>query len=40
MKELNHRQIARELGISRDMARLWRHRSLEMEQKKTAVVEC
>ncbi|MEO1148394.1 MAG: helix-turn-helix domain-containing protein [Cyanobacteria bacterium J06638_22] len=25
----NHREIARELNISRDMARLWRHRWLE-----------
>jgi putative transposase len=36
---LNHRQIARELGISRDMARLWRNRWLELEQKQSSVVE-
>lgn len=36
---LNHRQIARELGISRDMARLWRNRWLEMEEKKLPGVE-
>ncbi|NJN23150.1 MAG: helix-turn-helix domain-containing protein [Acaryochloridaceae cyanobacterium RL_2_7] len=28
---LNHREIARELGISRDTARHWRHRWLESE---------
>lgn len=26
----NHQEIARELGISRDMARLWRNRWLEL----------
>ncbi|MDJ0900263.1 MAG: helix-turn-helix domain-containing protein [Xenococcus sp. MO_188.B8] len=29
----NHRQIARELGVSREMARLWRERWLELKQK-------
>jgi putative transposase len=36
---LNHREIARELGISRDMARLWRNRWLELSQKEIPVVE-
>jgi putative transposase len=36
---LNHRQIARELGITRDMARLWRNRWLELSQKELSVVE-
>lgn len=36
---LNHREIARELGISRDMARLWRNRWLELSQKDLPVVE-
>lgn len=35
----NHQEIARELQISRDMARLWRERWLEMSQKDGAVVE-
>jgi putative transposase len=35
----NHRGIARELNISRDMARLWRNRWLELSQKDTPVVE-
>jgi len=35
----NHREIARELNISRDMARLWRNRWLELSQKHTPVVE-
>jgi len=35
----NHQEIACELGISRDMARLWRNRWLEMSQKELAVVE-
>ena len=36
---LNHRQIARELEITRDMARLWRNRWLELSQKDMSVVE-
>jgi putative transposase len=36
---LNHRAIARELGISRDMARLWRNRWLELSQKDLPMVE-
>lgn len=36
---LNHRQIALELDISRDTARLWRNRWLELEEKKTPAVE-
>lgn len=36
---LNHRDIARELNISRDMARLWRNRWLEVSQKDSPVVE-
>lgn len=36
---LNHREIARELTISRDMARLWRNRWLELSQKDIPVVE-
>lgn len=35
----NHREIARELNISRDMARLWRNRWLDLSEKDTAVVE-
>lgn len=35
----NHQEIARELGISRDMARLWRNRWLELSQKEVPVVE-
>lgn len=35
----NHREIARELNISRDMARLWRERWLMLSQKDVAVVE-
>ncbi len=35
----NHRAIARELNISRDMARLWRNRWLELSVKNTPVVE-
>jgi len=31
----NHRAIARELNISRDMARLWRNRWLELSVKNT-----
>lgn len=34
----NHQEIARELRISRDMARLWRNRWLELSQKDVAVV--
>lgn len=36
---LNHRDIARELNISRDMARLWRNRWLELSHKNIAVLE-
>lgn len=36
---LNHREIARELNISRDMARLWRNRWLELSVKHMPVVE-
>jgi putative transposase len=35
----NHREIARELQISRDMARLWRERWLNLSEKEIAVVE-
>lgn len=35
----NHREIARALNISRDMARLWRHRWLELSVKDISVVE-
>lgn len=35
----NHRQIARALNISRDMARLWRNRWLEISVKNTPVIE-
>ena len=35
----NHRQIARELGLSREMARLWRERWLELKQKEVAIRE-
>ena len=35
----NHRQIARELNISRKMARLWRDRWLELQQKDIPVME-
>ena len=35
----NHRQIARELGISREMARLWRERWLELKQDEVPVAE-
>ena len=35
----NHREIARELQISRDMARLWRERWLTLSEKEVAVVE-
>lgn len=35
----NHRQIARELDISRKMARLWRDRWLELKQKDVSVIE-
>jgi putative transposase len=35
----NHRAIARALNISRDMARLWRNRWLELSQKGIPVVE-
>lgn len=36
---LNHREIARELNISRDMARLWRNRWLMLSQKDVVVME-
>jgi putative transposase len=35
----NHREIARALNISRDMARLWRNRWLELSVKEIPVVE-
>ena len=35
----NHRTIARELGISREMARLWRERWIELKQKDIPVKE-
>lgn len=35
----NHREIARELDISRKMARLWRDRWLELSQKDFSVRE-
>ncbi|MGK7936523.1 MAG: helix-turn-helix domain-containing protein [Xenococcaceae cyanobacterium] len=35
----NHREIARELGISREMARLWRERWLERKQGEIPVLE-
>jgi putative transposase len=35
----NHQEIARELRISRDMARLWRNRWLELSQKEMPIVE-
>jgi putative transposase len=35
----NHREIARELNISRDMARLWRTRWLILSEKDIAVEE-
>ena len=35
----NHRQIATELGINREMARLWRERWLETEQAGISVEE-
>jgi putative transposase len=35
----NHREIARALNISRDMARLWRNRWLELSVKDIPVVE-
>jgi len=35
----NHREIARKLNISRDMARLWRKRWLELSQKDMPVAE-
>jgi putative transposase len=36
---LNHREIGRELNISRDMARMWRERWLEDSQQDIPVVE-
>ncbi|MEM8675375.1 MAG: helix-turn-helix domain-containing protein [Cyanobacteria bacterium P01_G01_bin.67] len=35
----NHRTIARELGISREMARLWRERWIELKRKDVPVKE-
>ena len=35
----NHREIARALNISRDMARLWRNRWVELSQKDIPVAE-
>jgi putative transposase len=35
----NHREIGRALNISRDMARLWRNRWLELSGKPLSVVE-
>jgi len=35
----NHREIARTLNMSRDMARLWRNRWLELSQKDIPVAE-
>ncbi len=35
----NHRAIAEQLNISRDMARLWRNRWLALAQKEVAVIE-
>lgn len=36
---LNHRDIGRQLSISRDMARLWRNRWLDLSQKDIPVLE-
>lgn len=36
---LNHQEIARELNLSRDMARLWRNRWFELSQKAVPVEE-
>lgn len=36
---LNHRDIGRELNISRDMARLWRNRWLDLSTKDIPVLE-
>ena len=33
----NHRQIARELGVSREMARLWRERWLQLKQQEVPI---
>ena len=35
----NHREIARELGVSRKMARLWRERWLELQQEEVPIGE-
>ena len=35
----NHRQIARELEIGRDMARLWRNRWLELAERELPAIE-
>jgi len=35
----NHRQIATELGVSREMTRLWRERWLELKQDGVEIVE-
>jgi len=36
---MNHREIARELHLSRDMARLWRNRWLELNEQDISVLE-
>lgn len=36
---LNHRDIGRQLNISRDMARLWRNRWIDLSQKDMPVLE-
>lgn len=36
----NHRQIARELNVSREMARLWRERWLNLRAKEVGVEDC
>ena len=38
-KGLTHRDIARQLNLSRDMARLWRNRWLSLSEKDLPVVE-
>ncbi|UXE63978.1 MAG: hypothetical protein KA717_16400 [Woronichinia naegeliana WA131] len=38
-KSQNHQEIGRALNISRDMARLWRNRWLELSGKPLSVVE-
>jgi putative transposase len=36
----NHREIARELNVSREMARLWRERWLSLRVKEVSVEDC